>query len=55
MVILKDWAWEDINTDLLRKFKTGIFSIIWYIPWKNDDELIMYLNLYRKYINKNVS
>ncbi len=39
----------ELQENLLKKFKLGIFGILKYKPGKNDAELIKYLNEYRKY------
>jgi sulfur relay (sulfurtransferase) DsrC/TusE family protein len=50
---IRDKAWDivDYSRDLFEKFKISVFWIIWYIPWKNDEEVVKFLNLYRKHLN----
>jgi hypothetical protein len=52
---IRDRAGDIIpNTqELLKKFKIWIFSILGYNPWKNDAEIIKFLNIYRTKLNKN--
>lgn len=51
MKVLRDSAWEIIESpeNLLKIFNVSIFWVLGYKPWKNDAELIEYLNKYRKY------
>ena len=46
---LRDKAGELLpnQNDLLKKFKVSIFWVLWYKPWKNEEDLIKYLNRYR--------
>jgi len=52
-----DRAWDeiDVNENLLKRFRTSVFWIIWYKPWENDAEVVEFLNLYRQYLNKNIN
>lgn len=51
---LRDRAGELIpnQNELLKKFKVSIFWVLWYKAWKNEGELIKYLNKYRTYQNQ---
>ena len=41
----------NVNEDLLNKFKLSVFWVLGYKPGQNDDEVVEYLNLYRKHQN----